>query len=239
MAVIQTRDLHKVYGHGPNQVHALRGVDLEIQRGEFVSIMGPSGSGKSTLLNMIGMLDTPSRGDIKILGNAVQHLSAKQQATGRRKALGFVFQAFHLLPRATAEQNVMLPMAFAGVPYGERKYRAARILDSVGLGDRARHRPSELSGGQKQRVAIARALALDPPILLADEPTGNLDSVTSEDIMGLFQDLHAEGKTVVQITHDDHMAHFGERVIQFRDGIVGQEYTVPAGRRNTPGVERS
>lgn len=239
MPIIQTRDLHKVYGHGPNRVHALRGVDLAIERGEFISIMGPSGSGKSTLLNMIGMLDRPTRGDIQILGNPVASLNAKQQATGRRKALGFVFQSFHLLPRATAQQNVMLPMAFAGIPLADRRLRAMRILESVGLGDRARHRPSELSGGQKQRVAIARALALDPPILLADEPTGNLDSTTSEDIMGLFQELHAAGKTVVQITHDDHMAHFGQRVVKFMDGLVRQEYTVPAARRNTPGEERS
>ncbi len=227
MAIISVRELHKQYGIGPNAVHALRGVDLDIERGEFVSIMGPSGSGKSTILNMIGMLDAPTSGTIHVLGKPVHGLDATGRTTGRRKALGFVFQSFHLMPRTTALQNVMLPMVFAGIPAMDRRQRAARLLKRVGLGDRLGHMPNELSGGQKQRVAIARALALDPPILLADEPTGNLDSTTSRQVMELFEELNADGKTVVQVTHEAAMAHHGERIVRFADGAVVGEAFVP------------
>jgi putative ABC transport system ATP-binding protein len=225
--IISIRGLHKHYGEGANSVHALRGIDLDVERGEFLSVMGPSGSGKSTLLNMAGMLDAPSSGTIHVLGNPVHELDAKGRTTGRRKALGFVFQSFHLMPRTTALQNVMLPMLFAGVPTHERRQRAARILKKVGLRDRMNHMPSELSGGQKQRVAIARSLALDPPIILADEPTGNLDSTTSREVMELFRELNNQGKTVIQITHDSAMAHHSERIIRFDDGQVVSEFFVP------------
>lgn len=226
VAIIDVRDLHKRYGHGPNAVHALRGVDLQIEAGEFASIMGPSGSGKSTLLNMIGMLDAPTAGEVYISGKPIHKMSAKGRTTGRRKALGFVFQAFHLMPRTSALENVMLPMIFGGVPRNERRYRAERLLAEVDLADRMHHVPSELSGGQKQRVAIARALAMDPPILLADEPTGNLDSETSAEIMQLFKELNEEGKTVIQVTHDPNMAKHGARTIRFIDGLVSQDMSI-------------
>ncbi len=228
MAIIDVRDVHKRYGHGPNAVHALRGVDLSIEAGEFASIMGPSGSGKSTLLNMIGMLDAPTSGEIFIRNHPVHQMSARGRTTGRRKVLGFIFQAFHLMPRTPAVENVMLPMVFAGIPRHERRYRAERLLADVGLADRMHHVPSELSGGQKQRVAIARALALDPPILLADEPTGNLDSTTSQEIMELFKELNEAGKTVIQVTHDPAMTKYSARTIRFRDGLVSQDMSIQA-----------
>lgn len=199
---------------------------MDIRRGEFVSIMGPSGSGKSTLLNMIGLLDTPTGGAIRLMQQDVNNLNKNARAAIRQQTLGFVFQAFHLLPRATAVQNVMLPMALAGVKRSERKTRAEKVLEAVGLGDRMTYQPSELSGGQKQRVALARSLALDPPILLADEPTGNLDSTTSKEIMQLFQRLHKAGKTVVQVTHEQTMANYSQRIIRFEDGIIARSETV-------------
>lgn len=226
MHALQTRRLEKTYGEGPTEVKALRGVNLDINAGEFVSIMGPSGSGKSTLLNMIGLLDAPTRGGIRVMGKTTHRLNANQRAIVRRDTLGFVFQAFHLLPRASAVQNVMLPMAFAGVPLSKRRPRAEKILAAVGLGDRASHKPSELSGGQKQRVAIARALALNPPIILADEPTGNLDSTTSIEVMELFQRLHQSGRTVVQVTHESSMAQYSDRIIRFGDGVIREDAPV-------------
>ncbi|MGB1698097.1 MAG: ABC transporter ATP-binding protein [Thermoplasmatota archaeon] len=226
MYAIQTRRLTKTYGAGETEVPVLKGVNLDIKQGEFVSIMGPSGSGKSTLLNMIGLLDTPTGGGIRLLEGDVHKLHKNQRAAVRQESLGFVFQAFHLMPRATALQNVMLPMALAGMRRADRRSKAEQVLEAVGLGDRMKHQPSELSGGQKQRVAIARALALDPPILLADEPTGNLDSTTSRDIMKLFQSLHAEGKTVVQVTHEPTMARYGQRIIRFQDGIIARNERV-------------
>lgn len=226
MHAIQTRKLAKTYGEGETAVHALRGVNLDIQRGEFVSIMGPSGSGKSTLLNMIGLLDAPTRGGIRLMDQNVHSLNANQRALARRKTLGFVFQAFHLLPRASAIHNVMLPMAFAGIPVPKRRPRAQKILEAVGLGDRAGHKPSELSGGQKQRVAIARSLALNPPILLADEPTGNLDTQTSREVMELFQRLNANGRTVIQVTHEPTMAQYSDRTILFEDGRILRDEAV-------------
>ena len=220
MYAIQARRLTKTYGKPGNQVHALRGVNVDIPEGQFVSIMGPSGSGKSTLMHLLGLLDAPTSGGIRVMGQVASQLSDKQRTIARREHMGFVFQAFHLIPRATALQNVMLPMALSGTPYGRRKDLGAAALRAVGLGDRMSNRPSELSGGQKQRVAIARALALQPPILLADEPTGNLDSHTTQEIMELFRRLHDQGKTIVQVTHDRDMAHYGERVIVVKDGQI-------------------
>ncbi|HUR25516.1 MAG TPA: ABC transporter ATP-binding protein [Candidatus Thermoplasmatota archaeon] len=217
---VQTRQLRKAYRAGDQELEVLRGVDLDIRRGEFVSIMGPSGSGKSTLLNLVGLLDTPTGGAIRLMGTETHAMTPDQRARMRRQTLGFVFQSFNLMPRLTALQNVMLPMAIAGVPLQVRREKARGLLESVGLGDRIHHVPSELSGGQKQRVAIARALALDPPILLADEPTGNLDSATSAEVMQLFVRLHADGRTIIQVTHDDEMASFGTRTIRFRDGRI-------------------
>ncbi len=217
---IQARDLRKRYGQGDAAVDALAGVDIDITRGEFTSIMGPSGSGKSTLLQLIGLLDAPTAGRIRINGEEATHWNNRQRTLARRRNIGFVFQAFHLIPRTSAIQNVLLPMALAGVPRDERIPRARAALQAVDLMDRAKNRPSELSGGQKQRVAIARALALDPPIILADEPTGNLDTHTSRDIMELFSDLHARGKTIIQVTHEPTMARYGQRIIKVEDGRI-------------------
>jgi putative ABC transport system ATP-binding protein len=225
---VQTRRLGKSYPAGDEELQVLRDVNLDIRRGEFVSIMGPSGSGKSTLLNLVGLLDVPTGGAIRLLGTETHRMGANERALMRRRALGFVFQSFNLMPRLTALHNVMLPMAIAGVPLRERRPRARRLLESVGLGDRTGHRPAELSGGQKQRVAIARALALDPPILLADEPTGNLDSRTSVEIMQLFRQLNRSGKTILQVTHSDEMAAYGSRTIRFLDGRVVASQAVAA-----------
>jgi putative ABC transport system ATP-binding protein len=217
---VQARSLTKVYPQGREQLTVLNGIDLTVPRGEFLSIMGPSGSGKSTLLNLVGLLDAPTRGSLRLMGRDVSRLSAGQAALARRDNLGFVFQSFNLMPRMTALQNVMLPLAIAGLPRKQRVPRGQRLLASVGLSDRARHRPAELSGGQKQRVAIARALALDPPILLADEPTGNLDSRTGQEILQLFARLNKAGKTIIQVTHDAQVASFSSRIVHFRDGVI-------------------
>ncbi|MEK6975415.1 MAG: ABC transporter ATP-binding protein [Candidatus Thermoplasmatota archaeon] len=232
---VQTRKLGKRYLSGDEQLDVLRDVDLDIRRGEFVSIMGPSGSGKSTLLNLVGLLDVPTAGAIRLMGTETHRMNANQRAMMRRRTLGFIFQSFNLMPRLSALHNVMLPMSIAGVPSRQRNARARQLLDSVGLGDRLKHRPAQLSGGQKQRVAIARALALDPPILLADEPTGNLDSKTSTEILQLFQRLHRAGKTIVQVTHSDEIAAYGGRTIRFRDGrVISSTATRPAPRPNPP-----
>ncbi len=220
---IQTRGLVKRYGKGEASVLALDGIDLDIRRGEFVSIMGSSGSGKSTLLHLIGLLDAPTKGRVGINGRDTSRMTALDRTMARRRNLGFVFQAFHLLPRATALQNVMLPMALAGVPRGQRKPRAVRALTAVGLQARIGNKPTQLSGGQKQRVAIARSLALDPPIIMADEPTGNLDSRTSMEIMALFCELHERGKTIIQVTHEPAMAHMGERIVTISDGRISRD----------------
>ena len=216
---VRTGRLGKVYSAGTEaEVVALRGVDLRIMPGEFVAIMGPSGSGKSTLMNLIGCLDTPTSGDYQCDGIDVSTLDAEELATLRREKIGFVFQGFHLLPRMDATDNVAMPLGYARVPHAERRERALAALASVGLADRAGHKPNELSGGQQQRVAIARALVNRPPILLADEPTGALDSKTGEEILTLFKQLRDDGHTVILITHDAHVAAHADRTYEIHDG---------------------
>jgi len=217
--VIRTDKLGKVYSAGTEaEVVALKGVDLRIMPGEFVAIMGPSGSGKSTLMNLIGCLDTPTSGSYECDGIDVSTLDAEELATLRRDKIGFVFQGFHLLPRMDATDNVAMPLGYAGVPHAERRERALASLASVGLGERAGHKPNELSGGQQQRVAIARALVNHPPILLADEPTGALDSKTGEEILALFKQLRDDGHTVILITHDAQVAAHADRTYEMHDG---------------------
>ncbi len=218
--VIETRGLSKEYQMGSETIHALRGIDLRIQRNEYVAVMGPSGSGKSTLMNLIGCLDTPTAGEYVLNGQAVQDLEDDELARIRNREIGFVFQTFNLLPRASALHNVELPLIYAGIPAKERAERARTALERTGLGDRIEHRPNELSGGQRQRVAIARALVNEPSILLADEPTGNLDSVTSADIMDVFEGLHRGGQTIIMVTHELDMSEHAERTITLRDGMI-------------------
>lgn len=223
-AVIVVRDLHREYVMGSEVVRALRGIDLTIRKNEFVAIMGPSGSGKSTLMNMIGCLDTPTSGEYWLNGYRVSELSDDQLARIRNKEIGFVFQTFNLLPRATALQNVELPMVYAGISSKDRRTAAEAALARVGLQERMHHRPNELSGGQRQRVAIARALVNTPSIILADEPTGNLDSKTSEEILALFEQLHNEGQTIVLVTHEPDIAAHARRQIHVRDGRVERDF---------------
>ena len=218
--VIVTRGIKREYDMGGEIVRALRGVDLAIGRNEYVAIMGPSGSGKSTLMNLIGCLDTPTAGEYWLNGTLVSSMSDDQLARIRNKEIGFVFQTFNLLPRATALHNVELPLVYAGVPADERKRRAKEALARVQLADRMDHRPNELSGGQRQRVAIARALVNNPSILLADEPTGNLDSATSEEIMKVFENLANTGQTVIMVTHEADIAAHARRVVVLRDGVI-------------------
>jgi putative ABC transport system ATP-binding protein len=218
--VIRVRGLTRDYQMGAEVIQALRGVDLEIRKNEYVAIMGPSGSGKSTMMNLIGCLDTPTAGEYWLSGIEVSKMSDDQLAQVRNRAIGFVFQTFNLLPRASALHNVELPLIYAGARSGERRARARYALERVGLGDRTHHKPNELSGGQRQRVAIARALVNDPSILLADEPTGNLDSATSAEIMGVFAELHAQGQTIIMVTHEADIAQHAHRVVTLRDGMV-------------------
>jgi putative ABC transport system ATP-binding protein len=220
---IRTEDLWKTYEMGAEHLHALRGVSIEIHRGEYVAIMGPSGSGKSTLMNLIGCLDTPSKGRYWLAGRLVSELNDDELAYIRNKEIGFVFQTFNLLPRATALHNVELPMIYNGTPAEERLERAKKSLAQVDLADRMMHKPNELSGGQRQRVAIARALVNTPSILLADEPTGNLDSQTGEEIMALFARLHQQGNTIILVTHETDIALHAHRVIRLRDGKVEKD----------------
>jgi putative ABC transport system ATP-binding protein len=223
-AVIVTRNLQREYDMGGEVVRALRGVDLTIRKNEFVAIMGPSGSGKSTLMNLIGCLDSPTGGEYWLNGHRVSELGDDELARIRNKEIGFVFQTFNLLPRANALHNVELPLVYAGMGSKDRKRLAAEALQRVGLGDRMHHRPNELSGGQRQRVAIARALVNQPSILLADEPTGNLDSATSEEILNLFEGLHGEGQTIVLVTHEHDIAEHSRRQVHLKDGHVERDF---------------
>ncbi|MDH4156369.1 MAG: ABC transporter ATP-binding protein [candidate division Zixibacteria bacterium] len=230
--MIQTDNLWKTYIMGAEKVHALRGVSLTIEKGEYVAIMGPSGSGKSTLMNLIGCLDTPTQGKYTLRGNLVSRLNDDELANIRNREIGFVFQVFNLLPRATALHNVELPLIYNGTPAKERSEMARAALAKVDLADRMYHKPSELSGGQRQRVAIARALVNNPSILLADEPTGNLDSKTSEEIMRLVDDLHREGNTIITVTHERSIAGHAQRVLSILDGQIATDEHIPEDRRN-------
>jgi putative ABC transport system ATP-binding protein len=233
--VIVTDNLWKTYEMGDQQVHALRGVDIRIRHNEYVAIMGPSGSGKSTLMNLIGCLDSPSQGKYWLNGHDVSELNDDELARIRNKEIGFVFQTFNLLARATSLHNVELPLIYNGTPAAERLARAKEVLTSVNLGERMMHKPNELSGGQRQRVAIARALVNHPSIILADEPTGNLDSKTSVEIMALFDDLHAKGNTIVLVTHEPDIAEFAHRVISIRDGSVASDGPSKRVKKDGPG----
>jgi len=222
-AVIAIHDLAREYVMGDETVRALDGVSFVVERGEYLAIMGPSGSGKTTLMNILGCLDTPSGGEYRLDGQLVSGLSERELARVRNREIGFVFQTFHLLPRATTQRNVELPLLYAGVRAEERRQRAEAALERVGLAHRRTHKPNELSGGQRQRVAVARALVTNPALLLADEPTGNLDSRTGEDILGLFEALHAEGHTIVVVTHDPDVAARAARCIVLRDGRIASD----------------
>ncbi|MFC6997705.1 ABC transporter ATP-binding protein [Rufibacter roseus] len=231
--IIKTENVSKVYQMGAERIHALRSVSIEIKKGEYVAFMGPSGSGKSTLMNIVGCLDTPTDGHYILNGNDVSNMADNELATVRNKEIGFVFQTFNLLPRASSLDNVALPLIYAGYGKSQREEIALAALESVGLGSRAKHKPNELSGGQRQRVAIARALVNNPSIILADEPTGNLDTKTSYEIMDLFEKLHAKGNTIIMVTHEDDIAHYAHRIVRLRDGlvesdIINENITIPA-----------
>jgi putative ABC transport system ATP-binding protein len=230
--VIEARELRKIYRLGGDvEVHALRGLDLEVMPGEYASIMGPSGSGKSTLLQILGCLDGPTSGSYRLSGEEVADLPEERLSQIRNHRIGFVFQAYNLLARSSALDNVALPLMYRGLGPRERRERAVTSLERVGLGDRLEHRPNELSGGQKQRVAIARALATEPDIVLADEPTGNLDSVTGQEILALFDALHGEGRTILMVTHEREVADHTERIIHIRDGVVDRSEAISDRRR--------
>ncbi len=218
--IIRLGDVHKTYDAGETSVHALRGIDLELKPGEYAAIMGPSGSGKSTLMHILGCLDVPTRGDYHLAGSPVSRMSPRQLARARNQKIGFVFQTFNLLPRASILRNVELPLLYAGLGRAARREKALAALERVGLAERAKSLPSQLSGGQRQRVAIARALVNSPEILLADEPTGNLDTRTGQEILALFDSLHAEGHTIILVTHDPNVARHAHRIIRIVDGLV-------------------
>jgi putative ABC transport system ATP-binding protein len=226
MNIIRIEHIAKIYKVGTEEVHALRDVSLNIDKNEYVAIMGPSGSGKSTLMNMLGCLDTPTSGLYQFKGVSVSEMTDNQLANIRNQEIGFVFQTFNLLARYDAIHNVELPLVYAGIPKNERKERAKRALIDVGLGDRMAHKPNELSGGQRQRVAIARALVTNPSIILADEPTGNLDSKTGEEIMALFHEIHQKGNTIILVTHEEYIAEHAARIIRLKDGLIERDEIV-------------
>jgi putative ABC transport system ATP-binding protein len=233
--VIQMEAITKTYDTGKIKVEALRGIDLDIRRGEFVAIVGPSGSGKSTLMNLIGCLDTPTSGRYELRGQPVAGLKREDLAEVRNRRIGFVFQNFNLLPQITAFENVEMPLLFGNIPRRKRRARVGELLDRVGLGDRKEHKPTELSGGEMQRVAVARALAMDPDIVLADEPTGNLDTTSGTDIMGLFTELWKQGRTMVVISHDPVLARRAPRIVEIRDGRIMRDG--PSGSASGPGPD--
>jgi putative ABC transport system ATP-binding protein len=226
MNIINIEHISKVYHLGMEEVHALRDVSLKIDKNEYLAIMGPSGSGKSTLMNMLGCLDTPTSGIYDFKGESVSTMTDNELAKIRNKEIGFVFQTFNLLPRSDALHNVELPLVYAGLPYSERKERAEKALTDVGLADRMRHKPNELSGGQRQRVAIARALVSGPSIILADEPTGNLDSKIGEEIMQVLEEIHEKGNTIILVTHEEYIAEHAARIIRLKDGLVEKDERV-------------
>ena len=235
-ALIQLKGISRVYRMGSETIHALRNITLAIQKNEYVALMGPSGSGKSTLMNMLGCLDTPSGGEYWLNSTSVGQMSDDELAVIRNKEIGFVFQTFNLIPRSSALENVALPLVYAGVGKSERNARAQKALEDVGLSARMSHKPNELSGGQKQRVAVARALVNNPSIILADEPTGNLDSKTSDEIMALFEDIHAKGNTIILVTHEEDIARHAHRIIRMKDGLVESDEKNPnpsLAKRNT------
>ncbi|WP_291782507.1 ABC transporter ATP-binding protein [Cecembia sp.] len=225
--IIETQDIQKTYRMGAEEVKALKSVSISVNKGEYVAFMGPSGSGKSTLMNIIGCLDTPTAGTYILNDKDVSDMTENELAEIRNKEIGFVFQTFNLLPRASCLDNVALPLIYAGFGKEDRREKAFKALENVGLGDRVHHKPNELSGGQRQRVAIARALVNDPSIILADEPTGNLDSKTSYDIMELFHELHQKGNTIIMVTHEDDIAHYAHRIVRLRDGLVESDTVNP------------
>jgi putative ABC transport system ATP-binding protein len=224
MKIIETKNISRTYIMGTSIVNALQSVSISIDKGEYVAFMGPSGSGKSTLMNIVGCLDTPTSGTYMLNNQFVSDMTENELAEVRNKEIGFVFQTFNLLPRATALENVALPLIYAGYSKSDREEMAMKALENVNLADRYHHKPNELSGGQRQRVAIARALVNNPSILLADEPTGNLDTKTSYDIMNLFQELHDKGHTIIMVTHEDDIAHYAHRIIRLRDGLVEKDF---------------
>ena len=222
--IILTKNISKVYRMGDEEIHALKSVSINIQKGEYVAFMGPSGSGKSTLMDIVGCLSTPTNGQYLLNGKDVSNMTESELADIRNKEIGFVFQTFNLLPRMTALENVALPLVYAGIGKEQREEIALQILSNVGLAERYKHRPNELSGGQRQRVAIARALVNKPSIILADEPTGNLDTRTSYEIMELFDQLHQKGNTIIMVTHEEDIAHYAHRIVRLRDGLVEKDF---------------